>query len=37
MAITKKRKLAAAKVDKNKVYSLNDASALVKAAQRNKV
>ena len=30
MAITKKRKAIAAKVDKNKVYSLNDASSLVK-------
>lgn len=30
MAITKKRKVAAAKVDKSKVYSLKDASALVK-------
>src|SRR3954471_1065311 len=30
MAITKKRKAVAAKVDKNKVYSLADASALVK-------
>jgi large subunit ribosomal protein L1 len=30
MAITKKRKAVAAKVDKNKVYSLNEASALVK-------
>ena len=30
MAITKKRKVAAAKVDKNKVYSLKDASTLVK-------
>src|SRR6266478_6755278 len=30
MAITKKRKAALAKVDKNKVYSLKDASALVK-------
>ncbi|TDH27821.1 50S ribosomal protein L1 [Segetibacter sp. 3557_3] len=30
MAITKKRKAVAAKVDKNKVYSLNDASSLVK-------
>jgi len=30
MAITKKRKAASAKVDKNKVYSLKDASALVK-------
>jgi large subunit ribosomal protein L1 len=30
MGITKKRKAIAAKVDKNKVYSLNEASALVK-------
>ena len=30
MAITKKRKAVVAKVDKNKVYSLNDASSLVK-------
>jgi large subunit ribosomal protein L1 len=30
MAITKKRKLAVAKVDKNKVYTLNEASSLVK-------
>ena len=30
MAITKKRKAAAAKVDKNKVYSLKEASSLVK-------
>jgi large subunit ribosomal protein L1 len=30
MAITKKRKAASAKVDKNKVYSLKDASSLVK-------
>jgi large subunit ribosomal protein L1 len=30
MAITKKRKAVAAKVDKNKVYTLKDASALVK-------
>ena len=30
MAISKKRKAAAAKVDKNKVYSLKDASSLVK-------
>ena len=30
MGITKKRKAIAAKVDKNKVYSLNDASSLVK-------
>ncbi|HEX8333537.1 MAG TPA: 50S ribosomal protein L1 [Segetibacter sp.] len=30
MPITKKRKAIAAKVDKNKVYSLNDASSLVK-------
>ena len=30
MGITKKRKAVAAKVDKNKVYTLNDASSLVK-------
>src|ERR1700738_4622133 len=30
MAITKKRKAAAAKVDKNKIYSLREASSLVK-------
>lgn len=30
MALTKKRKVAVTKVDKNKVYSLKDASALVK-------
>jgi large subunit ribosomal protein L1 len=30
MSLTKKRKVAQAKVDKNKVYSLKDASALVK-------
>ena len=30
MSLTKKRKVAVAKVDKNKVYSLKDASALVK-------
>ena len=30
MALTKKRKVAITKVDKNKVYSLKDASALVK-------
>ena len=30
MAITKKRKIAAAKVDKNKTYNLKDASALVR-------
>ncbi len=30
MPITKKRKAIATKVDKNKVYSLNDASSLVK-------
>jgi large subunit ribosomal protein L1 len=29
-SITKKRKVAEAKIDKNKVYSLKDASALVK-------
>ncbi|HLK29478.1 MAG TPA: 50S ribosomal protein L1 [Puia sp.] len=36
MAITKKRKLASAKVDKNKVYSLNDASSLVKQVNTTK-
>jgi large subunit ribosomal protein L1 len=36
MAITKKRKLATAKVDKNKVYSLNDASSLVKQVNTTK-
>ena len=30
MALTKKRKVAVTKVDKNKMYSLKDASALVK-------
>ena len=30
MSLTKKRKVAVTKVDKNKVYSLKDASALVK-------
>ena len=30
MAITKKRKAAAAKVDKNKFYTLKEASSLVK-------
>src|SRR5215210_553540 len=30
MAITKKRKAIAAKVDKNRLYSLNDASSLIK-------
>ena len=30
MAITKKRKVAVTKVDKNKLYSLKDASTLVK-------
>lgn len=36
MAITKKRKLAAAKVDKNKTYSLNEASSLVKQVNTTK-
>jgi large subunit ribosomal protein L1 len=36
MAITKKRKAASAKVDKNKVYSLRDASALVKEVNTTK-
>jgi large subunit ribosomal protein L1 len=36
MAITKKRKLASAKVDKNKVYSLNEASSLVKQVNTTK-
>src|ERR1035438_8865449 len=36
MAITKKRKLAAAKVDKNKMYSLNEASSLVKQVNTTK-
>ena len=36
MAITKKRKAALAKVDKNKVYSLKDASALVKEVNTTK-
>ena len=36
MAITKKRKAASAKVDKNKVYSLKDASALVKEVNTTK-
>lgn len=30
MSLTKKRKVAAAKVDKTKVYSLKEASSLVK-------
>jgi large subunit ribosomal protein L1 len=30
MSLTKKRKVAVAKVDKNKFYSLKDASTLVK-------
>ena len=30
MSLTKKRKVAAAKVDKNKAYSLMEASTLVK-------
>ena len=36
MAISKKRKAALAKVDKNKVYSLKDASALVKEVNTTK-
>ena len=36
MAITKKRKAASAKVDKNKVYSLKDASVLVKEVNTTK-
>ena len=36
MAITKKRKIATAKVDKNKVYSLKDASTLVKEVNTTK-
>src|SRR3954452_21845817 len=36
MALTKKRKLAEAKVDKNKVYSLADASSLVKEVNLTK-
>lgn len=36
MAITKKRKIAAAKVDKNKAYSLKDASTLVKEVNTTK-
>jgi large subunit ribosomal protein L1 len=36
MAITKKRKTASAKVDKNKVYSLKDASTLVKEVNTTK-
>jgi large subunit ribosomal protein L1 len=36
MAITKKRKLASAKVDKNKMYSLNEASSLVKQVNTTK-
>jgi large subunit ribosomal protein L1 len=36
MAITKKRKIAAAKVDKNKTYSLRDASSLVKEVTTTK-
>ena len=36
MAITKKRKVATAKVDKNKVYSLKDASPLVKEVNTTK-
>jgi large subunit ribosomal protein L1 len=36
MAISKKRKIAAAKVDKNKTYSLKDASSLVKEVNSTK-
>jgi large subunit ribosomal protein L1 len=36
MAITKKRKVAAAKVDKNKFYTLKEASALVKEVNTTK-
>lgn len=36
MAITKKRKIAAAKVDKNKMYSLKDASTLLKEVNTTK-
>jgi len=36
MAITKKRKAASAKVDKNKFYSLKDASSLVKEVNTTK-
>src|ERR1700755_3132605 len=36
MAISKKRKAAVAKVDKNKVYSLKDASSLVKEVNTTK-
>src|SRR6201985_2717650 len=36
MAITKKRKIAAAKVDKNKFYSLRDASSLVQEVNTTK-
>src|SRR6185369_7525777 len=36
MAITKKRKAASAKVDKNKVYTLKDASVLVKEVNTTK-
>src|SRR6202044_3847396 len=36
MALTKKRKIAVAKVDKNKVYSLKDASSLVKDVNTTK-
>jgi large subunit ribosomal protein L1 len=36
MAISKKRKIAAAKVDKNKAYSLKDASSLVKEVNSTK-
>src|SRR5436305_8898716 len=36
MAVTKKRKVAVAKVDKNKIYSLKDASTLVKEVNTTK-
>ena len=36
MAITKKRKAAAAKVDKNKYYTLKEASSLVKEVNTTK-
>ena len=36
MAITKKRKAAIAKVDKNKLYTLKEASALVKEVNLTK-
>ena len=36
MAITKKRKAVAAKIDKNKIYALKDAAALVKEVNTTK-